>query len=111
MAILDLAISAAWREAAADLGFGVIAPVSISVNSSTLSAEALVADFGAPSGTIIVGLNAVSNHDGLGSDYFLSRLSETYRRYDRQLFAATLDDWGWFGQGRPPVWFTGKPWS
>jgi hypothetical protein len=34
------------------------------------------------------------------------------RRYNRQLFIDTLNDWGWFGEkGAEPPWYTGKPWS
>ena len=40
-----------------------------------------------------------------------SLLSENYLKYDRELFVATLNDWGWFGRESPPAWFTGEPWS
>jgi hypothetical protein len=37
---------------------------------------------------------------------------ESYARYDRDLFLATLNDWGWFGDpADAPEWYTGKPCS
>jgi hypothetical protein len=37
---------------------------------------------------------------------------ESYARYDRDLFVATLNDWGWHGNpAEAPDWYTGKPWS
>lgn len=40
-----------------------------------------------------------------------SVLSASYLTYDRDLFVGTLDDWGWFGDGPPPHWYTGAAWS
>lgn len=40
-----------------------------------------------------------------GESRYLSKLSRSYLDYDRALFVATLNDWGWFGQGRPPSWY------
>ena len=40
-----------------------------------------------------------------------SLLGESYRAYDRELFIDTLNDWGWYGGGDPPSWYTGRPWS
>jgi hypothetical protein len=34
-------------------------------------------------------------------------LADTYLTYDRHLFVGTLDDWGWFGEGSAPAWYTG----
>jgi len=43
--------------------------------------------------------------------FYFSLLSSSYATYDRDNFAATLDDWQWFGQGMPPSWYTGQPWG
>ena len=34
-----------------------------------------------------------------------------YEAYDHDDFAATLNDWRWFGRGMPPSWYTGGPWG
>jgi hypothetical protein len=37
---------------------------------------------------------------------------ESHALYDRDLFVATLNDWGWIGDpAHAPVWYTGKPWT
>lgn len=37
---------------------------------------------------------------------------ESYARYDRDLFLATLNDWDWFGDpADAPGWYTGRPWT
>jgi len=38
-------------------------------------------------------------------------LSRSYETYDRELFEDTLNDWQWTGEGEPPAWYTGEPWS
>jgi hypothetical protein len=44
--------------------------------------------------------------------FYLSRVSETYAEFDRDQFAAALDDWGWYGPDeRRPAWYTGTAWS
>jgi hypothetical protein len=35
----------------------------------------------------------------------------SYGDFDRALFVGTLDDWGWFGAGEPPPWYTGRAWG
>jgi hypothetical protein len=40
-----------------------------------------------------------------------SILGSAYLRYDRELFIDTLNDWGWCGEGDPPSWYTGEPWT
>jgi hypothetical protein len=40
-----------------------------------------------------------------------SQLSPWYLRYDRALFVDTLNDWGWFGEGPLPSWYSGEPWT
>jgi len=32
-------------------------------------------------------------------------------RDERSFFEDTLNDWQWFGDGDPPGWYTGEPWS
>lgn len=53
---MDLEISRAWRQAAADLGIRVEAPVALITESGeTVWFEAHVLDFGGPKGAIVAG--------------------------------------------------------
>jgi hypothetical protein len=38
-------------------------------------------------------------------------LGPTYEKYDRALSENTLNDWQWTGEGQPPAWYTGAPWT
>jgi hypothetical protein len=110
---VDLQISDAWQQAAADLGIRVVAPFALAKESGEIQwFEALISDFGGPNGTI------VGNHDSGFHDirerlgYYASNLYPSYRSYIREYFVDTLNDWGWFGaDGEEPPWYTGEPWS
>lgn len=103
-------IAVAWRAAANDLGIQVTAPFLIpaSAEHDGVAFIALVHEFGSPAGTLVatiaedlMRLERVSRPLG----YFVSLLNpDAYRRYDRQLFIETLNDWGYFGSGAPPDW-------
>ena len=44
--------------------------------------------------------------------FYVSFLAPSYDDFDRELFVATLNDWGWKGrEGAAPEWYTGEPWS
>jgi hypothetical protein len=109
---LDIEISHAWTEASADLGIRVVAPFTLTVEGEdTFLYEAHILDFGAPKGTVV---RSQTNDSGKNrsSGYFYSTLYPSYRKYSRQLFIDTLNDWGWFGpKDREPPWYTGKPWG
>ena len=81
-----------------------------------------IRDFGGPHGTCAFPLecyqtgtvHAWKDHIILGEQIagcYVSFLGNSYETYDRDRFAATLDDWRWFGQGMPPGWYTGLPWG
>jgi hypothetical protein len=110
---LDIEISNAWIQAAADLKIRVVAPFTLAtIDGKSMLFEAHILDFGGPKG-LIVG-NEESEFGGArkACGYYYSNLYSGYRRYDRQLFIDTLNDWGWFGgKGVEPTWYTGKPWS
>lgn len=110
---MDPLISAAWKEAAADLGIEVVAPFALTAEGGThLWFEAFIANFGSRNGTVAGNLNSGSHDARQRLGYYSSNLGPSYRTYDRQLFIDTLDDWGWFGdQEKKPAWYTGKPWS
>jgi len=104
----------AWLMAAADLGIRVTAPFTMVAPSGESEIfEALVHDFGGLRGTVtgrVAADDSAASRSDLG--YYASNLSDSYRRYDRGLFVATLDDWKWYGpdDGRPS-WYTGCNWS
>ena len=103
----------AWRAAAADLGLSV----SIDGGDDGLVLWAVrVADFGRAGGTVCRHRDAPTSEiqalrEWAGRhDVFVSLLADTYLVYGRDLFVATLDDWGWHGAGSPPAWYSGKSW-
>jgi hypothetical protein len=92
-----------WRAAAEDLG------IEVEQHGDAV----LVRQFGSPMGMLcsmsrdVAALEREAKELGMGS----SALRESYLSYDRALVVATLNDWGWFGTGDPPRWYTGEPWS
>ncbi len=108
-------MAAAWQEAAADLGVGYEAGGTLAAsNGGSYAYVGVLPDFGGPRGTMIFADDADLWTRGRAVEelgYRWSVLSDSYERYDRTLFADTLDDWGWSGEGDPPAWYTGKPWS
>jgi hypothetical protein len=111
--VLDNRVSAAWLEAAADLGISVIAPFSLkNATGEVIAYEAHILDFGGPMGTVVGGLEDDVGDARRQSGFFLSNLANSYQKYDPQLFIDTLNDWQWFGEkGKEPCWYTGKPWT
>ena len=109
----DGEISAAWLAASAQLGIEVIAPHRLKLaDGGILEVEAFLPNFGGPSGTIVIPLDA-DDRAGLAArtEHFVSRLAGSYRTFDAQLFRDTLDDWGWYGsEAERPAWYSGKPW-
>jgi hypothetical protein len=96
----------AWQEAATDLEIDV-RPRGDAV---------LVAEFGSDAGMLCAIPNSREGEDEL-RDRAESRgmgwsvLGPTYLRYDRDVFIDALNDWGWTGEGEPPSWYTGEPWT
>ena len=80
-----------------------------------VSFVALVHHFGASAGTLagtieddFERLTNLAKQSG----HYVSLLNpDSYKRYDRQLFIDTLNEWGWFGPGAAPTWYTGEPWT
>jgi hypothetical protein len=95
----DIEISNAWIQAAADLDIRVVAPFSLAtIEGESILFEAHILDFGGAKGSIVG--NQGSEFGGVrkASGYYYSNLYPGYRRYHRQLFIDTLNDWGWFGK-------------
>jgi hypothetical protein len=109
--VVDEDISKAWLDAAKDLGIRVAAPFTVQSDQS-ITYEAHIADFGGPKGTLVGVLDDKLDDSCATLGFYRSNLSTSYRRYERQHFIATLNDWGWYGPERlRPAWYTGKSWS
>jgi hypothetical protein len=112
------AVTRAWRDAAEDLGIFVVAPYELVDKSGVVAALAVawIGSFGSPQGIVVADLqsdrdavrSAARRHGQVCS--FLN--AKSYGRYDRELFRATLDDWGWYGDpAGSPEWYTGNSWT
>ena len=109
-------IGAAWQEAAADLGLRLTAPFIVvdPGDGAVYEVLALLHDFGAARGTLIVASGDPTPVPPAKArrGYFFSKLEPAYAHYDRQLWLETLEDWRWCGAGDPPAWYTGQnPWE
>jgi hypothetical protein len=112
---LDFEMMNAWKLAAEDLQIRVELPYSmIDSNGVRETFEVYLPDFGGPKGAVLGQIRSGESvrESRKQSGYYGSDLSETYRKYDRQLFIDTLDDLKWFGpENRKPAWYSGKNWS
>lgn len=108
---IDEQISAAWREAAPDLGIKVVAPFSLATGGvDSVLYEAYLPEFGGSKGAIAGSLARDDGNMRELQGYYSSDLSDRYRRYERDLFIETLKDWRWFGkEGKEPPWYKGNP--
>src|SRR5262245_21392119 len=114
---IEMRIADAWREAAADLGLTVRVAEVAGGEEWHVAYAVRVDSFGSPGGTVcryydaprteLDRLRAWARHAGV----FVSLLADSYSQYTRDLFVAALDDWGWFGAGEPPDWYSGQPWG
>ena len=114
--MVDMDVVHAWLEAAQDLGVNVTAPFTLTTRLGTTETfEALIHDFGSPKGTItgrVIGHRADPVESRSEGGYYASNVADSCRRYNRPLFAATLDDWKWFGKDEDrPSWYTGRTWG
>lgn len=112
--VTDAEISRAWLEAGSDLGIRVIAPFPVRFSEKeSILYEAHVLDFGGSKGMVVGVLDRdeicdVRRRNG----YCGSDLAPVYRKYSRELFIETLNDWQWSGEkGGAPPWYTGKKWG
>ena len=110
MTEIEAKVVAAWREAAADLGFLFTSPYVLTLpDGSRQEHLGLVHHFGRRVGTLISVLHEPSEHfrHPPGDDYFWSILGPCYRHYRRDDIIETLGDWGYFGPAASrPEWYT-----
>lgn len=106
----EATVAEAWRKAANDLQIVVKAPFKlVDVDGSELTLIAVVEGFGNRQGTVVCAFDSwhsvksLVSHEG----FVASGLNlKVYSNYNRQLFAETLRDWGWQGNGAPPSWYS-----
>jgi hypothetical protein len=106
----------AWSDAGADLGIRVVSPSELGGQDWLTSCIAWVPDFGGDQGALVVSWDSPNigkiRAAGFEQGLYVSGVAEVYLKYDRQLWIDTLDDWGWFGSGDPPAWYThGNYWT
>jgi hypothetical protein len=111
MTDIEAQVVAAWKEAAADLGFQFTSPfVMMSEDGCSFEHLGLVHHFGRRVGTLISVLHEPSERIPhlANDDYFWSILGQIYGRYERQEFVDTLRDWQYFGpESERPSWYSG----
>ena len=108
------AVAAAWREAAADLGVTFEEGGLLETDGQGYPYLGIVVGFGSARGMLLFADDRDLWDRGRAAreqGYGWSVLSTSYEHYDRAWFVETLDDWGWCGEGAPPAWYTGRPWS
>jgi hypothetical protein len=107
---LDRRLIDRWRQAADDLGIRVTAPAELrDAQGRPFLVEASVADFGSPSGAVVVSAGTerrlrttLRTLPGLWWSVAPARAPSAY---DRRRFLAELEEWGWFGPvGAAPAW-------
>ena len=109
-------LSAAWRVAASDLSLRVTAPIRLTLDDGTVAEfPALVHEFGSASGTLVCEMDDVARARVVAKSlgYYVSGVNPAvYAAYDRATYRDTLEDWGWYGEGAQPEWYTGvNPWN
>jgi len=102
----------AWIEASGDLGIRYIHRFIFATKDGRrfTTTGGHLPDFGGPHGTILQTRFDPDSMDGSvdDTDFYSSGLNpEYYEPYRREVYIETLNDWGWFGAGSPPDWFTG----
>lgn len=103
----------AFADAGRDLQIEVTAPFAIKSRGKEIMLPAFIRNFGSECGMVIIGFDATPEERAAAhaNDSFVSELSDGYEKYERELFIDTLNDWGYFGNAKPPQWYSGKPWS
>ena len=106
----------AWLEASHDLGIRYVHPFTFATKDGRqcTTTGGWLPDFGGPHGTLLLTRFDPESMDESvdDTDYYTSGLNpESYEPYRRDVYIETLNDWGWFGAGAPPDWFTGHTYS
>src|SRR5437762_13929916 len=114
MTKIEAKVVAAWREAAADLGFQFTSPfVATTCSGERFEALGLVHRFGGRIG-MLISVGGEPSADAMypsSEGYSESCLGRTgYTKYDRALWIQMLDDWGFWGEpSSAPAWYSPGP--
>jgi hypothetical protein len=112
-------IGSAWLIAATELSIRVEVPGNAEIGGARVACEVYLPDFGSPHGMAVFGLRV--SRRGVPRDpilelsrrptdpYYSQVSNRAYGHFDREHFIEALKDWGWFGEGEPPDWYTGAP--
>jgi len=103
--------SAAWAQAASDLGIRVTAPYHLRDRfGQHIEFVAHVQDFGTVGGTLVWYMPEPLPTARLPFRvFFISTLNpDVYFDYDRDRFMALLTAWGWTGARTPPPWYEAR---
>jgi hypothetical protein len=115
MTRLESKVVAAWREAAAELGFEFTAPFTgRTASGEEIDALGLVHKFGRRIGTLISvgGEPSADVEHPCDDDYTWSCLSRGYAHYERQTWIDMLNDWQFIGkETERPAWYSGESWT
>lgn len=108
MELSDLKTS--WSEAAQDLSVGIDTCFLLEGYEIIL-----VKNYGSELGTIVVPIESgmkIDFEELQNKGFYVSQLSDSYKKYDKDLFIETLNDWGYYGaESLKPFWYSGKPWT
>jgi hypothetical protein len=97
------AVQQSWREAGTDLG------IDVEVTGDGV----LIPDFGSHAGMLCALRRTQDGWEELrreaeASGAGWSALGHGFLQYNREMFVDALNDWGWFGNGPAPTWYTGS---
>ena len=106
-------MSEVWREAANELSFKFVSPFSFAEGARAIHCFGCLPEFGSSQGMVVfTEFNAEHCRLAQVHGYGYSCLSPSEEPFEREVFVAILNDWGWSDSSRaPPSWYTGEPWS
>jgi hypothetical protein len=98
-----------WAQRASRHGLSVAIPFTLSLDGQTLTAPALLRQFGGRNGMLLVTDYALVRPHAdrlveLGYGYSCLSEPKSLHEEDDEAFVDMLRDWGWSGDGSPPAW-------
>jgi hypothetical protein len=106
----DMQLARYWKEAGRRFGFRVISPYTLSLNNVTVTVAALLPEFGAPQGMLLVSDYSQLQpylQDIETAGYGFSVLSADDSEPLQANVVEVLADWGWSGRVPEPSWLRG----
>jgi len=108
-------IRKAWQEAAAHLGFSVIAPFAIDGKNGHAKYLGVVPKFGSAKGTVLIFESSAGSSkekkiaDAAGYGWSVMNTGD-YHEFKSSYFEAVLRDWEWFGTAKDmPAFLKKRP--